>query len=72
MKTFPITQVVPEATAGIVSAPIAVPIMGTPFVTLAAAVAVVAGITAPARLVRIDLTRFSENGTPLDSSLKDV
>jgi hypothetical protein len=36
--------------------------MGTPFMTLAAVVAVVAGITAPARLLRIDLPRFSENG----------
>jgi hypothetical protein len=64
MKTFPITQVAPAATAGIVSAPIAVPIMGTLFMTLIEAVAVVAGMTAPARLARIDLPRFSENGTP--------
>jgi hypothetical protein len=35
MKTFPIIQVAPAPTAGIVSAPIAVPTMGTPFMTLA-------------------------------------
>jgi hypothetical protein len=52
------------ATAGMVSAPIAVPIMGTPFMRLVMVVAAVAGIIAPAKLVSIDLPRFSENGTP--------
>ena len=64
MKTFPITQVPHAATAGMVSAPIAVPIMGTPFMRLVMVVAAVAGIIAPAKLVSIDLPRFSENGTP--------
>ena len=53
-ENLPIIQVAPAPTAGIVSAPITVPTMGTPFMTLAAVVAVVARITAPARLLRID------------------
>jgi hypothetical protein len=46
----------------------AVPTPGKLFTTLptptAVVVAVLAGITAPARLAIIDLPRFSENGTP--------
>jgi hypothetical protein len=49
MKTLPITQLAPAATTGIVNAPIAVPIMGTPFMTLTAVVAAVAGISGYAR-----------------------
>ena len=64
MKILPITQVAPAETTGMVSTPIAVPITGKPFMRLAVVVAALAGITAPTRLVRIDLPRFSENGTP--------
>jgi hypothetical protein len=64
MKTLPITQVAPAEATGMASAPIAVPITGKPFMRLAVVVAVLAGITAPTKLVRIDLPRFSENGTP--------
>jgi hypothetical protein len=64
MKTLPITQVAPAETPDMVSAPIAVPITGKPLMKLPVAVAALAGIIAPARLVRIDLPRFSVNGTP--------
>ena len=58
----------PAENTGIVSAPTAVPTPGKLFTRLptptAVVVAVLAGITAPAKLAMIDLPRFSENGTP--------